>query len=472
MCTQVVGNNYDKFHKQVFTSLRDRLQHNEDLKTSSSDKPSPITKTLYGYSSSQRLKVINAFNSIRKNFRAAKARADAAANQRSQKNNQVFQMSTTLKKSMFPDQRNILLNNSSGNTDSSVPPLLPPPALPTFSGSFPVPESHQQRQQEQTSTSIPLTPASPTTKPPQQQTLTDFFDSPAFKLLQKTRPGTVDQILGNHSIQNNAFNAASTSNETDVDGSLQETTSTASTPHLVENSDRTPQNDTSTQQQQHSQQQQQFPQPQQPVAPETQTVETRQVEKPTGKYIPSVRTTQQNLFVKSALGALSCLHNLSDETLREERMQRERDEAISKAQRPSYRQRSRDYRDDDDRDRSSRSDRERRRKRSRSRSRDRNRDRSRDRRRPHDRSRDRSDRDTDRSRGRSRERDRSRDRSDREKQQPVGEEIPLYAKKDYANIWRKKMEEVEHNFSKKYTYETSNNEESQSEGPLVIDTGL
>ena len=70
MCTQVVGNNYDKFHKQVFTSLRDRLQHNEDLKTSSSDKPSPITKTLYGYSSSQRLKVINAFNSIRKNFRA------------------------------------------------------------------------------------------------------------------------------------------------------------------------------------------------------------------------------------------------------------------------------------------------------------------------------------------------------------------------------------------------------------------
>lgn len=424
------------------------------MKSSSSDKPSPITKTLHGYSSSQRLKVINAFNSIRKNFRAAKLRADAAANQRAQKNNndnQSFQMDATPKQNMFPDQRNLLLNNLSGNIEDSIPPLVPPPALPTFSGSFPVPEAPQQQQNEQSSTSIPLT--SPKVHPPQQQTLTEFFDSPAFKLFQKTNPNTVQQILGN-AIQKNASSAASNINENVVNGKSQEPTiATTSTAQFGENSNLTSQNNKNT-----SEEQQPLP-----TVPENQTTEPRQVEKPTRKYIPSVRTTQQNLFVKSALGALSCLHNLSDETLKEERMQREREEAIAKAQRPSYRHRSRDYRDDEDRDRSSR-DRERRRKRSRSRSRDRNRDRSRERRRTRDRSRDRGDRERDRSRerGRSREHDK----------QPVGEEIPLYAKKDYANIWRKKMEEVENNFSKKYTRDTSNNEESQSEGPLVIDTGL
>ena len=485
------ASNYEKYTKQVFSSLRDRLQHNEDLKNSLAEKPSPITKTLHGYSSSQRLKVINAFTSIRKNFRVA-------ANQRAQQQQQKAweqqqrqqQHELTPQKNMFPDQRlheqeseSFIGNNLS---ESSHAPLMPPPVPPNIPGlaSFALQQSQQQQtkvvQPSASSTATePLTASTDTAKP--KTTLTQFFDSPAFRLFQKTNPDTVQQILGNALQKNSGNNATPTLADQQASASITDQVGASNTETLypqhsaevsmtsgVQNEEQqantiTISNEASTQQQQ--------PSTSSAIEVQEKTTPTpKPVEKqPTPQsYIPSVRTTQQHLFVKSALGALSCVYNLSEETLLKERMQQERDEAIAKAQRSSFHHRDRDR--DRDYRRSSRDHRS-----------GRDHDRSRDRDRSHDRDSKRKRRSRSRSRDR-RPRDRSRDRQSRDRSSPAsrsnGEgsaripgvivDLPSYAKKDYANIWRKKMEEVEQSFARKYT----SNEESQSEGPLVIDTGF
>ncbi|XP_066929465.1 uncharacterized protein DDB_G0284459-like isoform X1 [Clytia hemisphaerica] len=175
-------------------------------------------------------------------------------------------------------------------------------------------------------------------------------------------------------------------------------------------------------------------------------------------YVPTERTTQQTLYCKSAaLGGLSLMNMISDETRQQEREQMEKTAAMARGERAPVSESHHKSSGDRSRDRSRDRDRGRRRG-----HRDRSRDRGRDRRRSRSR---------DRRRSRSRDRDRSRGRhsrrSDSRSSRRTGNSEEAPKRKDYGNLWQQRMREAENQFIKRYSSQT---EESQTEGPLVIDT--
>jgi len=465
------GPAYEEFKKQVFWSLRDRLQHNEELKRSTlSATPSPLSKVDNSYTTSQRLKIISAYNAIRKNYGQSKAvgstNNDMAATRQQLTTNRLQQqqqqqqgsvppqqtVAVDSTKQNFPDQRSSPQTTKKSNHTPMVPPPLPPlaPLAPS--------------------------PAKPTTTQPEvASSMSNFFNSPAFRLFKQTQPEVLKKLIGDNTqgdSSNDTEDTAETETATDAVGSSNEVQVVAENGETgnvinIETADDITTADNKIEQQQQTNNNEVENKISAPTPVKTTTTTIPQ----------KVRQTQHNLYCKSALSAMACLHNLSEDTLRQEREAGYRDTSTATApeQPPRYRRegsrdrrrdRSRDWgrnRGRDGRDRLDDKDRERRRGRSRDRDRDRSyrsrgdRHRSRDRDR---RTRDRYDRREYNDNEKSEQRNMTTDVTDTSYENEKST--------NYGDLWRQKMAEVE----MEYIRRCPSQEDSQSEGQLVIDTGI